>query len=104
MVDNFSIFSIVLRFMSMVFLLMVLRRQVSEWNKHNGALKRFKILLMALVIVLFVANVFAILVNLFRQADGNLMEDVRHINQIFNGVSSFIISFVLVLLYDYHDK
>lgn len=83
---------------------MVLRKQISLWRMNDGALKRFKILLMSEVSLLLIANIFAIWVNSHRQADGNLIEDVRHISQIFNGVSNVGMAICLYLVYDYHEK
>lgn len=104
MVDNYAIVSIVARIMACVFLMMVFRRQVEEWSKNKGALKRFKLLLMLAVIVLFVSNLTAVGVNFFRQADGNLIEDVRHANQIFNGLAALVISGTMYLIYNYREN
>lgn len=104
MVDGFSVASIIFRAITIVSLLMVLRKQIRLWGMNDGALKRFKILLMSEVVLLLIANIFAIWVNSHRQADGNLIEDVRHMSQIFNGVSNIGVAVCLYLIYDYHEK
>lgn len=103
MVDNYAVVSIVVRIMACVFLMMVFRRQIEEWSRNKGALKRFKLLLMLAVIVLFISNLTAVGVNFFRQADGNLIEDVRHANQIFNAAAALAISGTMYLIYNYHE-
>lgn len=104
MIDSYAIFSIVVRIIASLFLLMVFRKQISLWNRNGGALRKFKILLMAGVAILFTANVFSIIVNFYRGQDGNLIEDVRHINQVFNATSALAIAYVMYLIYDYHEK
>jgi len=103
MVDNYAVASIIVRLMASVFLMMVFRRQIEEWSRNKGALRRFKLLLMLAVIILFVSNMTAIGVNFFRQSDGNLIEDVRHANQIFNAVAGLAISGTMYLIYNYHE-
>lgn len=104
MIDDYAIASIVLRIAACVFLMMVFRRQIEEWSRNRGALKRFKFLLMLAVVVLFMSNLTAVGVNFFRQSDGNLIEDVRHANQIFNGVAALVVSGTMYLIYNYHEN
>ena len=103
MVDNYAVASIIVRLMASVFLMMVFRRQIEECSRNKGALRRFKLLLMLAVIILFVSNMTTIGVNFFRQSDGNLIEDIRHANQIFNAVAGLAISGIMYLIYNYHE-
>lgn len=98
MIDNYAIITIIIRAIAIGLLVVVLKRQI-ELIK-SPTLLRFKILLMTLVAIILFGNVFSILTNLFRQPDGNLYENVRHISMVWNSISALSSGIILNMLYN----
>lgn len=103
MIDNYAIATLIIRALSCIFLLMVFRCQVQEWRRNDGALKRFKTLLMLTTVSLFFASVASIIFNLFRQQDGNLIEAARHFSQIVNSGAVLVVAISMYLIYNYRE-
>ena len=100
MVDNFSIFGIIVRAAAAVILILVIVMQLRLFSTKSQ-LDNFKKLLLDTSAILLVSNIITIILNFFRQEDGNLLEDARHISIIFSSVSMLLVAIVLYLIYKY---
>lgn len=107
MIDNYSLFGIAVRTVTAVILMLVIMLQVKEFRngpKPNDDLKPLKKLLFTAVVLLFISNAFAILVNAFRADDGNLIDTARRFSTIFNSTAALMTSITLYLVYKFRAK
>lgn len=100
--DTYAKIAMALRVAAVPSLLWVLHRQYKQIkDPQDPDLKGLKYLLFVCVVLILGGNLFSIMLNFFRQNDGNLMQDARHIGMVFNGVAILSTGVVLSLIYDY---
>lgn len=104
MIDNYTVVSITIRVIAMALLLNVINVQLRLFLSQSDSLKRFRGYLMCTVVLMIAANIFTIASNYYRQSDGSLMEEVRHLSQIFNACSVLAYSVFLYLIYNYREE
>lgn len=101
MIDNYTWASIVCRTIALLILLKIFVRQLLLWR--SPASERWVKNVLIMLVVLIIANQsFTITTNFFRNMDGNLRNNVRHLSQAFNGVSALASAIGWYLLY-YRD-
>jgi multisubunit Na+/H+ antiporter MnhB subunit len=98
MIDNYAIFSIVIPTVALIPFIIVLKKQYREIKRDNK-LQWLKRLLLALVIIILAGDLIAILLNFFREPDGNLSAVVRKFSLIYNAVAFLSMAVVLNLIY-----
>lgn len=85
MIDNYAWFSIVCRTIALVIYGVVMYFQL-EQIRMSKKLLTLKWTLFSLTVVALLANLLSLAVNLFRQADGNLVADIRHFAMVVNAI------------------
>lgn len=100
MIDNYAIFGIIIRLLAGTILAIVIVKQLQQF-KYSNQLDYIKRLLLATSIVLFAGNFLAIIINMFRAEDGNLIETARHFGTVFNSTATLLVSITLYLIYKY---
>lgn len=100
MIDNYAIYGIVIRTIAAGVLVAVILMQIQQF-KFSSQLNYLKRLLLATSIVLFFSNAMAIFLNLFRGADGNLVEVARQFGTIINSTVTLLVAIALYLIYKY---
>ena len=100
MIDPYAQATIIIRTVAVILLTCVLFKQYKTFKTHN--LFWLKVLMMSLVCLVLFGNVLSITLNLFRQSDGNLYQDARHISMIWNSLSA--VAMGVILLKIYNDK
>lgn len=103
MIDNYTVVSITIRVIAMALLLNVISVQIRLFVSQSDSLKRFRGYLTGTVLLAIAANALTIAANYYRQGDGNLTEDIRHISQIFNACSILATAVFYYLIYNYRD-
>lgn len=103
MIDNYTVVSITLRVIAMILFINVVSIQIRLFVTQSDALKRFRAYLTGTVLLAIAANTLTIAANYYRQGDGNLAEDIRHISQIFNACSILATAVFYYLIYNYRD-
>lgn len=99
--DAYNYFSIACRIIALLLLAYVAGIQMSELQSRE--LFKLKQLLLGLIIIIIFGNVLALTINFFRAADGNLLTNVRHISQVFNGIAAVATGTLLTLIYKYKE-
>lgn len=103
MIDHYAQLSIILRGVAAIILLNVLMKQLYLYMLHSPSLQRYRRYLILTVVILIAANCFSFFANLFRQPDGNLVTNVRHISQVFNSVGTLLVAIFFYLIYTYRE-
>lgn len=102
MIEKVAIFSILLRVLTICVLSYVIVRQV-RILKPPTDLQWLKRLLISLAIVMICNSVLSIYVNFYRQADGNLMPNIRRTAQVFNALAGLSSATILAIIYYRND-
>lgn len=100
MIDRYARITIIIRMIAVILLTCVLVKQHRTFQTRS--LIWLKVLMMSLVLLVLFGNVFSICLNLFRQSDGNLYTNARHISMIWNSLSA--VAMGVILLKIYNDK
>lgn len=100
MIDNYAMFGIMVRLVAGTILAIVIVKQLQQF-KYSNQLDYIKRLLLTTSIVLFAGNFLAIIINMFRAEDGNLIETARHFGTVFNSTATLLVSITLYLIYKY---
>lgn len=97
MIDKYALATIVLRSIAVVLLLRVFRRQIILYRYKDD--RQFKLIFMALVVIVVLGNLLSITLNIFRTDDGSLLGFARHVSMIWNGLSAISMGVLLTLIY-----
>lgn len=102
MIDGYSMASIVIRLIGLPIWLAVVYWQVLEIRK-GGDGKFVKWTLLSVSAIALSACTLSLVTNLYRQNDGNLFENVRHITMIGNATFFTVMGTAVFLMY-YRDR
>ena len=103
MVDNYAKAAVFIRSIALIILITVAKQQHDQLS-NKSKVQLIKWLLLALVVVMIFGNVLSILVNLFRQEDGNLLKNARHISTVWNALSVLAAGVLLRWIYNFKEK
>jgi hypothetical protein len=97
MIDNYAIFSIILRLMAeFVFVLILIQQVRVLFNK--GKTHYLQLLLLLTLVMLAFGNGTTLFLNFFRQEDGNLMQFARQTGTVIGGITTFGAALALYLI------
>lgn len=97
MIDTYAKATIIIRIIAVILLTCVLVKQHRTFKTRN--LLWLKVLMMALVSLVLFGNVLSITLNIFRQSDGNLYQNARHVSMIWNALSAVAMGVILNKIY-----
>lgn len=97
MIDNYAIFSILTRLVAeVIFVWLLLQQFTVLFNKDK--VKYLQVILLFAIFMLALGNGFSLVLNFFRQDDGNLIESARHTGMILNGLATLGAAVALYLI------
>lgn len=104
MVDAYSWFAIGVRIIASLLFIGVLYQQYKELRIKNEELFPLKIRLTVTVVLLFLANILALVLNFYRQEDGNLIITARHLGVVLNAVATLAVADSFRAIYKYNRE
>lgn len=97
MIDSYAIFSIILRIIAEVIFIM-LSIQQARVLFQNGKTRYIQVVLLIALLMLAFGNGTTLLLNFFRQADGNLIPFARQAGSAIGGITTFGAALALYLI------
>lgn len=103
MIDNYTKTAIVLRAITTILLAVVLVKQL-KLLRPVTKVQWVKVILITIVTIMLSNSVLALALNFFRQEDGNLSPNARHISLVWNAVSGVAAATGYAILYYRKDN
>jgi len=103
MIDNYTKAAIAMRAITLVVLLVVGYKQV-QLMRPVTTIQWVKVIMLLLVAFMLGNAILSLIVNFFRQTDGNLRPNVRHVSLIFNSGVGLASALALAVLYFKKDE
>lgn len=101
MVDGYGWFSIIVRTIALIIFLDVLFRQYRELRRKDNGLLSLKIRLTITVVLLLSANILSLVLNFYRQPDGNLLAHARQTGMVLNAIATLAVADSFRAIYKY---
>ena len=98
MIDSYATVAIVLRAFAAIGFVIVLYKQI-KLLRPITSLQYLKHLLVLLTGTMLFNAILSIYTNVYRQDDGNLIPNARHVSLIFNAVSGLCAAIILLIIY-----
>jgi len=103
MIDNYTRTAIFLRAVTTVIFAVVLYKQL-KLLRPVTAVQWVKYLLIVLVCIMLSNAILSLSLNFFRQEDGNLSQNARHVSLVLNSLSGLTSSLGYAILYYRKDS
>ena len=103
MIDNYAKATILLRAVTTVILLAVFTKQI-KLMRPQTKVQWVKVILLTVVAIMLSNAILALTLNFFRNDDGNLSDNARHISQVWNAISGVAAATGYFILYFRKDE